>query len=243
MLIANECMIIANSQIAKDTYKLVVAKPETIDVKCGQFAMLKIQNHFLQRPISIADADQTTMTFIYKVVGAGTSQLATMTTGTIAITFPLGNGFDLEPIKNEKSVSIFGGGIGIAPLYYLVKQIKANNPQIAINLYIGFRTAEEMYLVSEFEQLATVTVFTDDGSFGIKGHPLSIAHQQSYVYGCGPELMLNGLCQKFENGQISTEEYMACGIGICMGCVKKIDNQNKRVCVDGPVYPIKEFIC
>jgi len=41
--------------------------------------------------------------------------------------------------------------------------------------------------------------------------------------------------------QLSLEEYMACGIGGCAGCVVKTlekDGEHyRRVCVDGPVFP------
>jgi dihydroorotate dehydrogenase electron transfer subunit len=40
--------------------------------------------------------------------------------------------------------------------------------------------------------------------------------------------------------QLSLEEYMACGIGGCAGCVVKTveggQEKYKRVCVDGPVF-------
>jgi dihydroorotate dehydrogenase electron transfer subunit len=41
--------------------------------------------------------------------------------------------------------------------------------------------------------------------------------------------------------QLSLEEYMACGLGGCAGCVvRTVENDReyyRRVCVDGPVFP------
>lgn len=64
------------------------------------------------------------------------------------------------------------------------------------------------------------------------------------VYACGPEPMLKAtvaLAKKYAIPcQLSLEEYMACGVGGCAGCVVKIDTKKgpvmKRVCVDGPVF-------
>lgn len=64
------------------------------------------------------------------------------------------------------------------------------------------------------------------------------------VFACGPQPMLvaaAGLAR--EHGlpcQVSLEEYMACGVGACAGCVVRIQTPEgpamKRVCVDGPVF-------
>ena len=40
--------------------------------------------------------------------------------------------------------------------------------------------------------------------------------------------------------QVSLEEFMACGVGGCAGCVVQVETPEgpamKRVCVDGPVF-------
>ncbi|MCK5505735.1 MAG: dihydroorotate dehydrogenase electron transfer subunit, partial [Thermodesulfovibrionia bacterium] len=35
---------------------------------------------------------------------------------------------------------------------------------------------------------------------------------------------------------------MACGLGTCLGCVVNTVNGYKRVCKEGPVFPIDEII-
>ena len=77
-------------------------------------------------------------------------------------------------------------------------------------------------------------------------------------YACGPKPMLSYLINKFRaqnksnmsnSGilneyavQVSLEEHFACGIGVCLGCVVKINSAHsnnfvfKRVCKDGPVF-------
>lgn len=68
--------------------------------------------------------------------------------------------------------------------------------------------------------------------------------QQVAIYSCGPTPMLKAvalLAKQFGIPcQVSLEEYMACAVGGCAGCVVKVITQTgeamKRVCVDGPVF-------
>lgn len=64
------------------------------------------------------------------------------------------------------------------------------------------------------------------------------------IFSCGPTAMLAAvtkLAKEFELPcQVSLEEYMACAVGGCAGCVVKVNTDDgfamKRVCVDGPVF-------
>lgn len=68
--------------------------------------------------------------------------------------------------------------------------------------------------------------------------------QQVAIYSCGPTPMLKAvaaLAKEFDLPcQVSLEEYMACAVGGCAGCVVKVSTAEgdvmKRVCVDGPVF-------
>jgi dihydroorotate dehydrogenase electron transfer subunit len=68
--------------------------------------------------------------------------------------------------------------------------------------------------------------------------------QQVEIYSCGPTPMLKAvaaLAKEFDLPcQVSLEEYMACAVGGCAGCVVKVTTDEgeamKRVCVDGPVF-------
>ena len=58
---------------------------------------------------------------------------------------------------------------------------------------------------------------------------------------CGPTPMLKSvikICNDYGIvSQVSFEEHMACGYGVCMSCVVKVDGKYIRTCVDGPVMP------
>ena len=68
--------------------------------------------------------------------------------------------------------------------------------------------------------------------------------QKVAIYSCGPTPMLKAvaaLAAEFSLPcQVSLEEYMACAVGGCAGCVVKVSTDEgeamKRVCVDGPVF-------
>ncbi len=228
--------IISNTKIAKDTFKLVLKRQSKIDIKPGQFAMLKVEGKYLKRPLSISDYDETSITFIYKILGDGTKILSTML-NSIELLYPLGNGFNLSSNK----ATIIAGGIGIAPMHNLAKEL--NKLGVEIDFHLGYKTKDELYLIDELSSLGTLNIYTEDGSIGNKGYciPNSI-NSDSYIYGCGPTPMLNSIAKTFDNdGELSTEEYMACGFGICSGCAIKLKSGMKKVCSDGPVFDIKEF--
>lgn len=68
------------------------------------------------------------------------------------------------------------------------------------------------------------------------------------IFSCGPHPMLEAVAKLAkEYGipcQVSMEEFMACGIGGCAGCVVEVQTDKgpamKRVCVDGPVFDSRE---
>lgn len=74
------------------------------------------------------------------------------------------------------------------------------------------------------------------------------ALKQVEMFACGPSAMLNAvaaLAAKYGVPcQICVEEYMACGVGACAGCVVETVKDGKRImrraCVDGPVFDAAE---
>jgi dihydroorotate dehydrogenase electron transfer subunit len=68
------------------------------------------------------------------------------------------------------------------------------------------------------------------------------------IFSCGPHPMLGAVARlagEFDLPcQISLEEFMACGVGGCAGCVVAVETPSgkmmKRVCVDGPVFDARQ---
>lgn len=234
--------ICLNEKISPNIYRLKLKG--NFKGKPGQFYMVKGwsgEDPFLPRPISISDLKDGELTLLYEIVGKGTHIISELKVGdSLSLLGPLGKGFDLE-LKKEKRVAIVSGGIGIAPLLYLAKELNSE-----IDLYSGFR--ENAYYTEEFkEYVSELKISTEDGSTGHKGYITEILKPEDYdlVITCGPEPMISALvhlCKNRTQLEISMENRMACGIGACMGCTIETIRGMERVCKEGPVFKAEEVI-
>jgi dihydroorotate dehydrogenase electron transfer subunit len=194
---------------------------------------------------------------VYQIRGIGTKALATHTPGsTIDIIGPLGNAFP-EPARDEIAI-IVGGGIGIGPMLFLASVFSQQS--FPYELIVGFRTAASIPLRSAGlgaftplqwnALLKNALITTDDGSEGVKGTVIdALVHLESvkrsssrwHIYGCGPSPMLAAIARfasaRGAAAHVSVEQYMACGVGACQGCViRAAAGGYYRVCADGPVF-------
>ena len=247
-----EAQLIKKEQLLPDIYRFTIDSFDiATNAKPGQFLEIRVTEGtepFLRRPISIhqVNPEQNTVSFIFQVKGKGTVLLAKKKEGDIIdILGPLGYG--TFQIQEKEKVAILGGGIGVFPLYDLAKQLQQKGN--IVDIYLGYRSKEQVVLENEFQKVASnLVITTDDGSYGTKG--LAIAclkqhiHDYTMIYGCGPLPMLQALQKTTkEEGipcQISLEERMGCGIGACLGCaVKIVSGKQERyghVCKEGPVF-------
>ncbi|MFV0556877.1 MAG: dihydroorotate dehydrogenase electron transfer subunit [Lactovum sp.] len=229
--------VLSHQKIAKETYQLKLERPKDILLQAGQFAMLKIEGKFLKRPLSISDYNQDSITFIYKILGEGTALLSKQNPTEIEALLPLGKAFPLS----SKAATLIAGGVGIAPMTALARELyQLGTP---LEIFLGYKCKEEIFSINELKQYGKVTYYTEDGSAGKKGYCLpDDLDCNRLIYACGPHPMLHAIAKKYSNqGWLSTEEYMACGFGICAGCVISLKSGLKKVCVDGPVFAIEEF--
>jgi dihydroorotate dehydrogenase electron transfer subunit len=201
---------------------------------------------------------------VYLVVGRGTAALAQRQAGErLTIWGPLGNGFGPPPAG---PVIFVAGGIGQTPFLALgqwwlghasyngrVHRAPAPTASSASLLY-GVRTAELLAGVDDIRQAGmTVEIATDDGSAGHHGfvtellaRRLDQGERPSRVIGCGPAPMLAALSRLTQRHgidcEVSLENHMACGFGVCFSCVAPIRQADgtsdlRRVCVEGPIFP------
>ena len=231
-----------NIEISEGVYKLSIKGK--FNVKPGQFFMLKVGElePLLPRPISVYDVDDTKISFLYQIVGQGTKFLSKLKKNDeLQIMGPLGNGFDVEKIKGK--IAVVSGGIGIAPLSYLIKKLS----NCEIDLYAGFRAVD--YSVDSVEKyVREIYLSTESGKIGHKGYITDIIDPQKYetVICCGPEIMMKKVISICNDAKVSVivsmESHMACGIGACLVCTCKTVGGNKRTCTDGPVFDGKDLI-
>ena len=233
--------ITENTPLTATVYRMVLSG-DTAGITTGQFVNILLDGLYLRRPISVCDCTDGVLTLIYKVVGKGTRQMATMTAGqTLDVLTGLGNGYDLS--KAGEAPLLLGGGVGVPPLYMLARQLREQGKPVSVIL--GFNTKDEVFCEQDFKDLGCdVTVTTADGSYGVKGFVTdALPATYSYFYTCGPEPMLRAVYKATNtSGQFSFEERMGCGFGACMGCSCKVITGYKRICKDGPVLEKEEIL-
>lgn len=235
----------SNDLEARDTYRIVLRSDSLVTAASGQFVDLALPGYYLRRPISISDCRPDAVILYYKVVGEGTRALAKMAPGAaLELLLPLGNGF--HPEKCASDALLIGGGLGVAPLYLLAKELLAQGKHATAVL--GFNKADEICLADEFRALGVpVLIATMDGSVGTKGFVTDAIAAAKPVfdryYSCGPLPMLKAVCKTLDTpGEVSLEERMGCGAGFCYGCTIQTANGPRRVCADGPVFDKEEVL-
>lgn len=249
--------VVTENRKLAGSYSLLVLKElnnndfDWTNIHPGQFVEIQVLSHVptLRRPISIHDINISSRELYLLVRNAGeqTSVLCSMDEGQIInLIFPLGNGFDIT--KSGPTPLLVGGGVGVAPLLYLGKQLKSNG--ITPTFLLAAKSEKDLLQLNEFSAVGTVLISTDDGSAGHHGlvtmNPALESSQWSRIYCCGPMPMMKGVAVKaHEHGipcEVSLENSMACGLGACLCCVEDTkDAGNVCVCTEGPVFDIERL--
>ena len=211
---------------------------------------------FLKRPMSLYGVDplECKVEFLYKVQGAGTRGLATLQKGdTFKILGPLGIGFQLN--EEWRHIVVVGRGVGLATLAPLAKL--ARQSSISVTAIISARNPEMLMSLDRFRsQSAKIYTLTDSqGNSGMDVveqllMDLIEAQKADAFFTCGSQRLmklLQHLADKYEiPGQVALEQHMACGLGMCHGCVRdfQVDGGivHRCVCSDGPVFDLKEAL-
>lgn len=210
------------------------------EVKPGQFFMLRAWEDYptLSRPISIYNFGES-LDFLIEKRGIGTNLLKSLKVGdSLKVYGPYGNSFE----TNVEEVSLVGGGVGCAPMYFTAKEIKRKNKDAKVNLYLGFD--EVTKLDSMFYDLEKhgVNIFVKRGGFITD---IIDFEKEKLIYACGPEKMLENVAELCKNSKtkcyLSLDTKMACGVGACLGCTCKTKSGNKRTCKEGPIFEGSEL--
>jgi dihydroorotate dehydrogenase electron transfer subunit len=245
-----EGIVQSNEEVARGTFLLRIAcdLPPCLP---GQFVMVKVNSGyepFLRRPFAILLRQEHTLELLYKVKGGGTRLLSELRPGeSVGVLGPLGSGFTI-PEENEEPVYI-AGGTGLPPILSLAETLRRGI------LIFGAQTGGDIPLLSRIEAIEGIrlNVTTEDGSMGSKGIAtdmldtvLQEAKGPVTLYACGPKGMLRTVSETAQmvgsRCEVSLEEYMSCGFGVCSGCVVETTNGNLRVCREGPVFDSSRLI-
>ncbi len=224
----------------------------------GQFYMLHAlrSDVLLGRPISVfhsesRDDGSVEISFLILLKGKGTRELCSLEPGDkINLIGPCGNRFptpqsvvSIGPSAYSTTgsrVLIIGGGIGLAPVAGFAETLPAGS----YDFYASFKSGS--YGLENLKANKLV-ITTDDGSVGLHGMlPVALTEDvlrtggYTEVYACGPTPMLayiQKICQAAGvKCWLSMEAHMACGVGVCLGCVIDTTEGKKRCCKEGPVF-------
>ncbi len=230
-------------------YILNVKGKKKLNILPGNFFMVRTNNlsyfPLLNRPFSVLNYENDKISFLIKEVGIGTKLLKTKKMGEeIKLEGPFGNSFN-GFLEKSKKIYLFGGGTGIAPLFFL--SIFLEKEKYDYSLIYGAKSKKQLVLKEEIlKRNLNALFFTEDGSFGEKGlitDYLKNIGESSIIFSCGPNKMMEKIERSLSKNNkhfVSLENIMACGFGVCLGCVvptqKKGFEKYQRVCKDGPIF-------
>ena len=263
-------IVVSHEEVADDFRHLEIKiEGAFVNAKPGQFVQLlpgrATSSPLLRIPLSISHIDLTASTFsvLYEIVGSKSESLSRLhISDPVSCLGPLGHPFPPPPVGARPL--LVGGGIGVPPLIHLGAHLRSGG--LSPILIVGARHAGK-HLPPKLLSPATSDLrqATDDGSLGhhgfvtdllavaLKEAVASTATGQPVIYTCGPHPMMAAVARAAEEAGVlcyaSLEEYMACGFGVCVGCVVERSTtptsayeQFTRVCVDGPVYDAREIL-
>lgn len=256
--------ITLNEEIAPGHHLFSFCCPEIARAaQPGQFIHARVGDciePLLRVPLSIhgVSEDGRGILAIAKLLGPRTSALShARVSETVDVLGPLGVPFSLG--QPGQSVALVGGGVGLAPLAFLAKRLRADGRTVVT--LAGLRTADQLPLLRGLDARPDrPAVTTDDGSFGRKGFVTDAltdylaANRVDRIIACGPMPMLRKVAEiAGEHGtpcEVSVERRMGCAVGVCLACVVPVwvkgadppEWKYMRSCLEGPTFDARDIV-
>ena len=245
--------ILTKKRLAPNIYEMGVYAPIAIHgAEPGQFVNVIVHDKGKSIPLTIADMNEETgiLTQVFQALGPSTQRMAVLDVGDVlhSIRGPLGEASKIK--KYDGTIICVAGGVGVAPLYPVVRALKeAGNTIIVI---LGAR--EERFLFWEEK----IRPFADDLLISIEEDPIKEEHfkgrvtpwliaemdqlikekELSHIFGVGPIPMLEAIAAETKPRGVkfiaSAVAMMIDGTGMCFGCQYNLNGKTFRLCVDGP---------
>lgn len=255
--VQSKAKVLHNSPVSSGLVRLDLELDLPTSFCPGQFAMLNLPGSnamVFSRPFSILAAEGNTMSFLYRVVGRGTKQLAALLPGAaMDLLGPLGQGFPVP--RDQEPALLIAGGVGLPPVLAWMEQygrpgdraffgtrdghdvpwdLMTDQWQVSVDSVAGIPAGKDVY-----HGLVTNLVNSQPE---LKGGPGRL------VMSCGPLPMLKAVAELAAANNwrclLSLEEHMGCGYGACKGCVIPVFDmaaeegwRNATCCQEGPVFP------
>lgn len=243
--------ILENRKVNDKYYKLTFrSKPLSRQALPGQFLNIQIQplqDFFLRRPFSYYRIEGDRIHVLYEILGKGTAMLAAKKKGArLQVLGPLGKTFTAKAGKKKKI--LVAGGVGVPPLIFLAEKYPADY------LLIGSKSKAEVMPRRELAKVrAEIQYATNDGSYGAKGYVTVLLQkliqrfksEELFIQTCGPTVMMQAVMQLARKagieGEASLDKEMACGLGVCLGCMVKTPAGWVPSCTQGPVFNFRDI--
>jgi NAD(P)H-flavin reductase len=240
--------ILAKESLAPVTKLYVVQAPVVAHkARSGQFVIIRLRDEGERIPLTIADydRDEGTITLVVQEVGKTTMEMGTLQVGDQLASFtgPLG---EPSEIQNYGTALCVGGGVGIAPIYPIARDLRAaGNKVVSI---IGARNKDLLFWEDKMREVSDeLIVCTDDGSYARKAlvtipmkELLEAGRTIDRIWAIGPAIMMKFCAlttQPFGVPTIvSLNSIMVDGTGMCGACRVEVGGQTRFVCVDGPEF-------
>ena len=227
----------------------------------GQFVLLGTggRDPLLSRPYSIMRAtraaregDQGALDLLVFTGGRGGEVLARVRAGEEFPTLgPLGHGYTLEP--RVRRALLIAVGHGIAPIVALAETALARGVEVV--MLVGAPTAASLLPLPYLPEEAEIVIATADGTRGHHGAVTDLLPNYlewaDAIYTYAPEpsyVALREALRGYRGArtlppvQAAMERAMACGLGVCLGCVVETKGGLRTVCRDGPVFPLEQLV-
>lgn len=241
--------IVKREEYSPVTYMWEVEAPDVArSAQPGHFVMVKHGEYGERIPLTVADFDRDkgTITLVIQAIGKSTQMYQKLKEGDYIDNFVGPLGIESHLGKKEGKVVCIGGGLGVAPVFPQLRQLKEDgNHTISI---IGFRSKELIFWKDKFEKYSDeLLIATDDGSYGTKGFVTTVLEKVlaenddiAEVVAIGPLVMMKACCDMTRpmgiKTMVSLNPIMVDGTGMCGCCRVTIDGKMKFACVDGPDF-------
>ncbi len=214
-------------------------------------------------------ADDGWVDFLYKAVGEGTLLLAQRKVGeTVNLLGPIGRPFEVKEKRplligggvgmppmvciaeslrggEKEPLVILGSEV---PFPFDARPSQIMIPGVPDGVIAAMPLLEDWGIASRLASLQGYPGCHEGYVTDLARHWLDAlddtARSEVGVYACGPHPMLEAVVSMARDYglpvQVSLEEFMACAVGGCAGCVVEVQTDEgpamQRVCVDGPVF-------
>ncbi len=262
----HDAKVLKRTDFGNGYFEVFLEAPElAAQMQAGHFINIRVKDAMwplLRRPFSSFDilrdvrGEPKGISILGHVVGIGTKILSELNEGDrVNLNGPLGHCFQ-PPTDRDTRVIMVGGGIGLAPFLHLCRDWGSAGLDLDLVVLAGGRSQRDLKFMPRFKDTgAQIMPATEDGSAGVKGRVTVLLEAELQALGgkpamvltCGPWGMMAAvadMCAKFEVASFaSLESVMACGYGVCNGCVARVHDSDReegfrysKTCVEGTIY-------